>query len=53
MKYTVLAAAVAAVFSASAMADSTIVNGPMGFNPITASAYAQETTDPSILNSDH
>jgi len=52
MKYTVLAAAVAAVFSASAMAESTIVNGPMGFNPITASAYAQVTTDPSILNSE-
>lgn len=38
------------VLTASAYADTTIVNGPMRFNPITASAYEQTTTDPDILN---
>ncbi len=29
-----------------------VVNGPMSFKPIAASAYAEETTDPVILNSE-
>lgn len=46
-----MAVAVAAMLSGAAYAESTIVNGPMGFDPIGASAYAQVTTDASILNS--
>lgn len=45
-----LAVAVAAMLSGAAYADSTMVNGPMGFDPIAASAYAQVTTDATILN---
>lgn len=41
MKKTILAAALA-VISLNAMADSTIVNGPMAFNPIAGSAYGHE-----------
>ena len=52
MKLTVLAAAIAAACSMNALAEDTLVNGPMGFNPIDASAYAQVTTDTSILNSE-
>jgi len=35
-----------------AYADAVLVNGPMKFNPIAASAYQQTTTDPLILNSE-
>lgn len=45
MQKYVLAAAVAAVLVASAHAESTVVNGPMGFNPIAGSAYAQAGQD--------
>ena len=56
MNKSTLALALAAVFAASAQAavfatnvkpDATVVNGPMGFNPIAASAYGLES-DPSI-----
>ena len=42
MKQSLLAMAVAAVLAANAHADATIVNGPMGFDPIAASAYGME-----------
>jgi hypothetical protein len=37
-----LALAVAAAFAANVQAESTLVNGPMGFNPIPGSAYGME-----------
>lgn len=52
MKSLLLSAAICAAFSASVHADSTLVNGPMGFNPIAGSAYTQTTTDATILNSE-
>ncbi len=52
MQLRVLAAALTAALSMNAAADSTVVNGPMGFNPIAASAYAQVTTDATILTSE-
>jgi len=48
---SLLAAAISAVVASAAVADSTVVNGPMAFDPIAASAYAELTTDPVILNS--
>ncbi|MFP5506619.1 MAG: alkaline phosphatase PhoX [Gammaproteobacteria bacterium] len=42
MQKSMLALAVAAVFAANAQADSTLVNGPMGFDPIPGSAYGME-----------
>ena len=42
MKQSLLAMAVAAVIAATAHADATLVNGPMGFDPIAASAYGME-----------
>ncbi|HEY9199521.1 MAG TPA: alkaline phosphatase PhoX [Gammaproteobacteria bacterium] len=42
MKKSTLALAVAAAFAAQAQADSTLVDGPMGFDPIPASAYGME-----------
>ena len=42
MKQSLLAMAVAAVIAANAHADATLVNGPMGFDPIAASAYGME-----------
>ena len=47
-----LAATIGAIFSANALSDSPAVNGPMAFDPIAASAYAQATSDPVILNSE-
>jgi hypothetical protein len=50
LKKSLVAAAVAGIVAApAAIADSTVVKGPMGFNPITASAYAELTTDPTVL----
>jgi hypothetical protein len=46
-----LAAAIGAVVASTAVADSTVVKGPMAFDPIAASAYAELTADPVILNS--
>ena len=40
------------LLSASVYADSTIVNGPMGFNPIPSSAYSEITTDTDTLNNE-
>lgn len=48
---SLLAAAISAVVVSAAVADSTVVKGPIAFNPIAASAYAELTTDPVILNS--
>lgn len=45
---SLLAAAVGAVVASAAFADTT-VNGPMGFDPIAGSAYAELTADPTIL----
>lgn len=45
---SLLAVAVGAVVASAAFADTT-VNGPMGFDPIAASAYAELTADPTIL----
>jgi len=47
---SLLAAAISTIVASAAFADST-VNGPMAFDPIAASAYAELTTDPVILNS--
>ena len=41
MQKSVLAVVIAAVFAAHAHAESALVEGPMGFNPIPGSAYAQ------------
>ena len=51
MKKSTLALTLVAAFAANVHAD-TIVNGPMSFNPIAASAYAQVTIDPAILTSE-
>lgn len=51
MKKSSLVLSLVAAFAANVHADS-IVNGPMSFNPIAASAYAEVTTDPVILNSE-
>ena len=51
LRKTPLAAAIAVIVASTAIADSTVVNGPMAFNPIAGSAYAELTTDPAILNS--
>lgn len=45
---SLLATAVGAVVASAAFAD-TLVNGPMGFDPIPGSAYSELTADPSIL----
>ena len=42
MKISTLALTLAAAFAVNAHADSTVVNGPMSFNPIAASAYGME-----------
>lgn len=42
MKKSSLALALVAMFAAHAQADSSVVNGPMAFNPIAASAYGLE-----------
>ncbi len=52
MRRLMLTAAICAAFPVSAYADATVVGGPMGFNPITNSAYAQTTADAVILNSE-
>lgn len=52
MKYSLLYAAFAAALSFPTLADSTLVKGPMGFDPIAGSAYAQTTGDPAVLNSE-
>jgi len=48
---SLLAAAIGAVVASTAVADPTIVNGPMAFDPIAGSAYTGLTTDPVVLNS--
>jgi len=48
---SLLAVAIGAVVTSTAVADSTVVNGPMAFNPVAASAYTELTTDPAILTS--
>ena len=45
---SLLAAAIAAVVSSAATADTT-VKGPMAFDPLAGSAYAELTADPTIL----
>lgn len=45
MPKSVLAVAVAAACAANAYAEPTVVNGPMGFDPIPASAYLQGGVD--------
>ena len=52
MKKLILSVAICAALSATAYADVVLVNGPIKFNPIAASAYEQTTTDPLILNSE-
>lgn len=52
MKKSILALSVCAALTTMAYADAILVNGPMKFNPIAASAYQQTTTDPLILNSE-
>lgn len=52
MKYSLLYAALGAALSFPVLADSTAVKGPMGFDPIPASAYAQTTSDAAVLNSE-
>lgn len=49
MRMKLLTVAVGAAVAAVAFAEAT-VNGPMEFEPIAASAYAELTTDPTILN---
>jgi len=48
---SLLVVAIGAALASAAVADSTIVKGPMAFDPIPGSAYAKLTTDPVILNS--
>lgn len=50
MQKLMLSAAICLVSAAPAYAAATVVDGPMGFNPIAASAYTQTTADPRILN---
>ncbi len=53
LKKSLVAAAVAGVIAAPAsFADSTVVKGPMGFDPIAASAYVELTTDPTVLQNE-
>lgn len=52
MKHSLLYAALGAALSFPALADSTLIKGPMGFDPIAGSAYAQTTSDPAVLNSE-
>jgi len=47
MKVSALALTLAAAFAVHAHADATVVNGPMSFNPIAASAYGMDA-DPGI-----
>ena len=47
---SLLAVAIGAAFSMNAIAEPSLVNGPMAFNPIAASAYLQATSDAAILN---
>lgn len=51
MKKSTLALTLVAAFAANVHAGS-VVNGPMSFNPIAASAYVEVTADPGILNSE-
>jgi hypothetical protein len=51
MKKSTLALTLVAAFAANVHAGS-VVNGPMSFKPIAASAYAEVTSDPDILNSE-
>lgn len=48
---SILATAIAALFAGHALAGAT-VNGPMAFDPIAASAYAEVTTDATILTNE-
>ena len=49
MNKTLIALAIGAALSANTHADSA-GHGPMAFDPIDASAYAQMTSDPTVLN---
>ena len=51
-KKSLLAAAVLAAISVTAYADSKIVRGPLAFDPIAGSAYAELTADPTILTNE-
>jgi hypothetical protein len=51
MHKTLLAAALATAFTANAFADDNR-HGPMAFDPISGSAYAELTTDPTILGTE-
>ena len=51
MNKSLLVAAIAAAFSMNTLAEPSLINGPMAFVPIAASAYVQATSDPAILNS--
>ena len=51
-KKSLLAVAILAAMSATAFADSKIVKGPMAFDPIAGSAYAEQTADPTILTNE-
>lgn len=52
MKNLLLSAAIVAAFSTTVHADPSVVKGPMGFDPIAESAYAQTTTDVGILTAE-
>lgn len=52
MRNMLLSAAIVAAFSTPAHADSTLVKGPMGFDPIAESAYTQTTSDTGILTNE-
>lgn len=47
---SLLAAIALATLATPTLADSNSVHGPMGFEPISASAYAEQTADAAILN---
>jgi hypothetical protein len=51
MHKTLIAAALATAFTSTAFADDHR-HGPMAFDPIPGTAYAETTTDPAILNSE-
>lgn len=40
------------LLSSAVSAESTVVNGPMGFNPIASSAYLEESTDTGTLTNE-
>ncbi len=50
MKKSILALPLCAVVTTLVYADAVLVDGPMKFKPIAASAYQQTTSDPLVLN---